>query len=119
MKRRSFILSIPLIGLVAKALAKPEVSKPFFNEKRLKERRDYLLKYPLTERECFKKSDDGSVLVWDENEQGFKELKAEIRGNTVIFKKDDDGKFTVTDPNTGESTKGNLLWTDDAEIKLI
>lgn len=118
MDRKSFLFSIPLIGLVAKAIAKPEEPKIDFSNRWPQEA---YRKYPLTEREAFKVSEDGYVMVWDQDKQGFKELKAEISGRTVtvVFKKDDDGKFSVTDPNNGRTVKGNLLWTDEAEIKLV
>lgn len=97
MKRKNFLLSLPLIGMAVKALSKTEEPKPMFDEKRLKERRDYLLKYPLTERECFPKNDR----------------------RIVTFKKCDDGKFLIHDNQTGETTRGNMIWTEDHEIKLV
>lgn len=89
MNRKSFLLSLPLIGLAAKALSKSEEQKTFFNAKRLKERQDFLRKYPLTEKECYKKSYDGCVLVWSEEKQSWEKgiLMWEMGTDKVRFVK--------------------------------
>jgi hypothetical protein len=55
MKRRNFLLSIPIIGAAVKALITEysEQKERGFNVKILKEKLDSIRKYPLTESECY------------------------------------------------------------------
>jgi hypothetical protein len=55
MKRKEFLLSLPLIGILGKAIANPDPQEVRdFNVKILKEKLDEIRKYPLTERETFR-----------------------------------------------------------------
>jgi len=83
MNRKSFLLSLPLVGLAAKAFSKPEELKPMFNVKLLKARKDFLLNNPVGNTTC---SDDGCILVWFEDRQEF------VKGN---FEWTDDTKSQV------------------------
>ncbi len=88
MNRKSFLLSLPLIGLAVKVFSKPEKKKP--------------------------------VLVPNIYYGGCDPYNDDVSKNRIVtFKKCDDGKFIIHNNQTGETTKGNLIWTDDAEIKLV
>lgn len=58
MKRRSFLLSLPLIATGLKALSnpKPEQAPEWIKDYALVKTRNIHAKYPLTPKECFKPS---------------------------------------------------------------
>lgn len=92
MKRKNFLLSLPLIGLAVKALSQPEETKP----------------------------DHAKINVYDPVEQKWLESHPMNEKNRVVrVKKCEDGRFLIHYPESGETVKGDFIWTDDGPIKLV
>lgn len=78
MKRKTFLLSLPLIGFVGKLLAKPDEQYPVFDEKRLNSQREHLRKYPVSTQEAY-------IKVWDNEKERFEELPMGTDGQVLTI----------------------------------